>query len=103
MSQSDVHFLVMGILERKGLEFDPPLYALKRESILDSLIIEKTNSQIFQQIQILRENEDFLNHMNRLKDMKPAPQIKMTTGTTGHGKQYFEEKRTLRKGIWALL
>ena len=101
MSQSDVPFLVMGILERKGLEFYLPLYALKRESILDSLIIEKTNSPIFQQK--LRENEDFLNHMNRLKDMKPAPQIKMTTGTTGHGKQYFEEKRTLRKGIWALL
>jgi hypothetical protein len=30
VSQSDVHFLVMGILERKGLEFDLPLYALKR-------------------------------------------------------------------------
>ena len=29
MSQSDVYFLVMGILERKGLEFDLPLYALK--------------------------------------------------------------------------
>ena len=101
MSQSDVPFLVMGILERKGLEFYLPLYALKRESILDSLIIEKTNSPIFQQK--LRENEDFLNHMNRLKDMKPAPQIKMTTGTTGHGKQCFEEKRAIRKRIWALL
>jgi hypothetical protein len=30
VSQSDVHFFVMGILEKKGLEFDLPLYALKR-------------------------------------------------------------------------
>lgn len=67
MSQSDVHFLVMDILERKGLEFDRP----RLGSFLDSLIIEKTNSQFFQQI--LRENEDFLNHMNRLKVFIPAP------------------------------
>ena len=64
MSQSDVHFMVMDILERKGLEFDLP----RLGSILDSLIIEKTNSQFFQQI--LRENEDFLNHMNRLKEQE---------------------------------
>lgn len=30
VSKSDVHFFVMGILEKKGLEFDLPLYALKR-------------------------------------------------------------------------
>lgn len=64
VSQSDVHFMVMDILERKGLEFDLP----RLGSILDSLIIEKTNSQFFQQI--LRENEDFLNHMNRLKEQE---------------------------------
>lgn len=31
VSQSDVHFLVMSILEREGWEFDLPLYALKRD------------------------------------------------------------------------
>ena len=83
----------MGILEREVWN------STSRGSLIDSLIIDKTNSKFFQH----RENEDFLNHMNRLKDMKPAPQIKMTTGTTGHDKQWFEEKRSISKGIWALL
>ena len=38
--------------------------------------------------------------MNRLKDMKPAPQIKMPTGTTGNDKQWVE---AIRKGTWTLL
>jgi hypothetical protein len=62
-------------------------------SIIDSLIIQKPNYKLIEQ-----KNEDFLNHMNRLKDMNAATP-KMTTQLAMA--VFFRRKEGYQGKVWA--